>query len=74
MAVRLEGEKMEARKLIRVSVQLKETSQPIVYNKAVNLYQKGSLICIYLASEVVVKYPVADIFRIEQDYGYHGRR
>jgi hypothetical protein len=31
--------------MIKVEVQLRETSQPVVYDNAINTYQKGSFFC-----------------------------
>jgi hypothetical protein len=58
----------------QVKVHLKTQSQPIEYKDVVNTFQKGSLYCLYLSTEVSVKFPIADIFRIEEDYGYHGEK
>lgn len=60
-------------KTIKVTVHLKTQSQPIVYKEVINTYQKGDLFCVYLAKEISIKFPIADIFRIEEDYGYHGQ-
>lgn len=61
-------------KRIKVIVHLKTQSQPIVYEKVINTYQKGDLYCLYLETERSIKFPLADIFRIEEEYGYHGLR
>jgi len=57
--------------MIKVVVSLKETSQYLQY-EAENTYQKGDFFCILLASGKVLKYPVANIWRVEEEYG--GRR
>lgn len=59
---------------IKVVVHLKTQSQPIKYEAVINTYQKGDLFCLYMVGERVAKFPIADIFRIEEDYGYHGER
>jgi len=59
-------------KKVKVVVHLKTQSQPIVYMGVINTYQKGDLFCLYLEKERVAKFPISDIFRIEEDYGYHG--
>ncbi len=62
--------------MIKVNVQLKENSQPIEYTNVIDVYTKGPLLCVYLRLDgkgVVHKYPIADIFRIVQEYGYSGR-
>jgi len=58
---------------ITVSVQLTESSQPIVHKNVLNTYQKGSLWCVYAEDELVYKYPIVNIWRIVESYGYHGR-
>lgn len=53
---------------MKVQVWLKGTSQEISYGNVRNTYQKGSLFCLMLTDGTVVKYPIADIFRVtEQD-------
>lgn len=58
-------------KEIMVRVQLKETSQPINHARSITTYTKGPFFCILRADDTVVKYPVADVWRIIEDYGYH---
>jgi hypothetical protein len=55
---------------ILVTVQLKETSQPINH-PAITTYTKGPFFCILRPNDSVVKYPVADIWRVVEEYGYH---
>ena len=55
---------------MRVLVQLKETSQPIEH-EALNTYTKGPFYCVYLPASEVYKYPLADIWRVHEDYGRH---
>jgi hypothetical protein len=57
-------------KRITVRVQLKTTSQPI-FHEAVTTYEKGSFFCLLRPDDTVVKYPVADIWRVVEEYGYH---
>jgi len=55
----------------KISIQLKESSQPIEHNFT-NTYQKGSFYCVYVEEEdKTYKYPIADIFRVVEDYGKH---
>ena len=56
---------------VRVSVQLKETAQPIKHDDALNAYTKGAFYCVYVIGDAVYKYPVADIWRVKEDYGVH---
>ena len=58
---------------ISVSVQLLESSQPVVYDNVVNTYTKGPFYCIYTADEVTYKHPLCTIWRVKEGYGYHGR-
>jgi len=57
-------------KTILVRVQLKLTSQPINHT-AVTAYEKGGFFCILRPDDTVVKYPIADIWRVIEEYGYH---
>ena len=56
---------------IEVKVQLKETSQPIIHAKTVTTYTKGPFFCLLREDDTVVKYPVADVWRVVEDYGFH---
>lgn len=56
-----------------VVVQLKDQSQPLVYEDVINTYEKGSFFCVYVSGEKVYKHPLRDIWRVKEDYGYHGR-
>ena len=59
-------------KLLTVAVHLKKQSQPIIHDGVINTYEKGSFFCVYCEGEKVYKYPLADIWRVKEDYGYHG--
>jgi hypothetical protein len=59
--------------VIKVTMQLKETSQNIDHENVVNTYTKGPLYCVYIEGETVYKYPIESIWRIKEEYGYHGR-
>ena len=56
--------------MITVSVQLKETSQPIRHEGIVNTYQKGDFYCVYDGT-YTYKYPIPNIWRIKEEYGEH---
>ena len=61
-------------KPISVYIQLELTSQPITYYRNVlNVFEKGSFLCIALMSGEIHKYPTDHIFRIVQDFGYSAR-
>ena len=54
---------------LKLIVRLKTASQPIEF-AATNTYEKGSFFCVQV-DDIVVKYPIADIFSVREDYGYH---
>jgi len=56
---------------MEVRVRFDETSQPKIYTNVLNTYTKGDLFCIYTKDEKVHKLPIAKIFDIVEDYGYH---
>jgi len=74
---------------IRLTVHLKTQSQPIAHNNVLNTYQKGDFYCVYVAGAIIrasdgsvplatgdektYKYPIGDIFRVIEEYGFHGR-
>jgi len=62
------------KKFITTSIHLKTQSQPIVHDDVINSYEKGAFFCIQTANEKVFKYPIADIWRVIEDYGFHGRK
>ena len=64
---------MTEQKTIVVKVHLLESSQPIVYENVINTYQKGDLYVVYTADEKSFKHPICTIWRIVEEYGYHGR-
>ncbi len=59
--------------MITVTVELKETSQLIIYDDVINTYQKGDLFVIYTKEKKSYKHPIATIWRIIENYGFHGR-
>lgn len=58
---------------MRVQLSLTETSQVIEHGHAKNTYTKGPFYCVY-ENNLVYKYPVANIWRITEDYGDSGRK
>ena len=52
---------------VRVEVWLCETSQPIVFDDAINAYTKGDMYCI-CSGETVTKFPVMHLFRVVESY------
>jgi hypothetical protein len=56
--------------IIKVTVQLERTSQPIRHD-AVTTYEKGQFFCILRPDDTVAKYPIANIWRIVEEYGFH---
>ena len=63
---------MTEKKTIRVDVHLRESSQPLIYTDVLNTYQKGDMFVIYTANEKSFKHPMSTIWRVIEDYGYHG--
>ena len=57
---------------MKVSIQLKESTQPIEH-EFINTYQKGDFYTVYTVDEKSYKYPIANIWRIMEDYGTHQR-
>ena len=53
--------------MIKVLIELKETSQALEL-AARNTYTKGELYCVYTPEGVVQKFPLANIWRIKEDY------
>ena len=54
---------------MRIKLRLEQVSNPIEF-EADGAYEKGSFYCIRTA-DVVVKTPIANIFQVVEDYGYH---
>jgi hypothetical protein len=52
---------------MKVEVSLKETSQKLIHDNAKNAYTKGNMYCVYVGDKVY-KYPVNNIWRIEESY------
>ena len=56
---------------MRIEIQRNETSQPLVYENAMNAYTKGNMYCILLEKDekrVTHKYPLCSLFRVIEDY------
>lgn len=53
---------------MKTKVHLLSQSCPIEYTGVKNTYTKDGLYCIYREDEIVVKYPLVNIFRIEETY------
>ena len=56
--------------IIKVTVQLERTSQPIRH-EAITTYEKGAFFCILRPNDTVAKYPIANIWRVIEEYGFH---
>ena len=56
----------------RVEIKFLLTSQPIVFENAINTYQKGDLFCVMeldqSGNRTVYKYPIPNIFQVKEDY------
>ena len=56
---------------MRIEIQRNETSQPIIYDDALNAYTKGPVYCVMFMKEgkrMTHKYPLVTIFRVIEDY------
>ena len=56
---------------MKISIQRNETSNPIVYEDAINAYTKGNMYCVLFESvdgRETHKYPLCSIFRVIEDY------
>lgn len=53
---------------MKVELYLHKLNSPVIYADAESTYQKGDFLCVKLRNNKVHKYPVADIFRIIEDY------
>lgn len=56
--------------MLKVELWLKRTSQPLVYEDVMNTYQKGKFYCVLGYDNIVIKYPIANIWRVKETYGY----
>lgn len=52
---------------MKVSIELKETSQPIERSGVTSTYTKGPFYCVYVDGSVE-KYPVSNIWRVKESY------
>ncbi len=52
---------------MKIKVRLDRTSQAIEL-EAKNAYQKGDMYCVYLETGAVKKYPLVNIFEVEESY------
>lgn len=55
-------------KLMTIFIAMKEASQTIEHDNVRNTYTKGPFYCVYTDLDQVIKYPVADIWRVTEDY------
>lgn len=53
--------------MIEVLIELKETSQAIPL-AARNTYTKGPFYCVYTVEGLVYKFPIANIWRVTEEY------
>jgi hypothetical protein len=52
-------------KTVKIEVWLNDCSEPRIYEKVVNLFQEGQLLCVDLEDKIL-KYPMSNIFRVVQ--------
>lgn len=54
---------------MKVKIRLKETSQELVFENVANAYTKGGLYCLYLRDRnTVIKFPLANVWSVEEEY------
>jgi len=54
---------------MKVLVELKETSQPIIHENVKNVYLKGIILCVYDGvADLVYKYPLDNVWRWIEPY------
>ena len=55
----------------RIEIQRNETSEPIVYESAMNAYTKGPMYCVLFEKDgarKTHKFPLCSLFRVIEDY------
>jgi hypothetical protein len=52
--------------LYEVQIELRETSQPLVYRGVENVYTKGPLLCVLFIGGMVIKFPLANVWRVTE--------
>lgn len=55
---------------MKIKLRLEKVSRPVEF-EAGGAYEKGSFYCIRLADGTVIKTPIANIFQVVEEYGYH---
>lgn len=55
---------------MNVKVRLQSASQPIEFEGVEGTYQKGDFFCL-IVGDRAVKFPMATLFSVTEDYGYH---
>lgn len=53
-----------------VLVHMQSQAQPVKYENVKNAYTKDGLYCLYLETNKVHKFPLVNIFRVEEDYSH----
>jgi len=53
---------------MKVQIHLTSQSKAIVYETVKNAYTKDGMYCVYLETQIVHKYPMCNIFRVEETY------
>ena len=62
-------------KTFTIRIHNKDISQPIVYENAVNMFEWGThFLCVVLDDGSSHKYPIHNIWRVVNDYGYSSRQ
>jgi hypothetical protein len=53
---------------MEIKIHLLSQSKPIEYSEIKNAYTKDGMYCVYTKDSKVHKYPMVNIFRIEEEY------
>lgn len=56
---------------MKIEIQRNETSQPIIYEDALNAYTKGPMYCVMFIKDeqrMTHKYPLVSLFRVIEEY------
>lgn len=58
-------------KMFRVEILFHSASTPKVIENALSVYTKGDLLCVQLTDDLIVKYPLLNVFSVSHKHGDH---